>query len=195
MTYSPLQALSDADLARRCRRGDEQAWRELVRRTTPTVWRVTSRVLRSPAEAEEVSQEVYVLVVRSFNTFDATRPLTPWIARLAYHASLKRLARRSREGVTLDERAWVMDQPNPEARVAEGEAHRLVELAIARLPAQDRALLTMHYREDLSMAEVAEATGLPTGTIKARLSRARSRLRQFLAPRLGREPQGGEARG
>lgn len=186
MTRSALQEMTDSDLARRCRRGDERAWDELVRRTSPTVWRVALRVLRSRPEAEEASQEAFTRIVRAFDTFDPTRPLKPWVSRITYHVCLKRLSRAGPAATTeISEISLASGQLSPEAHVGEGQVKGLLEDAVSRLPAQDRALLTMHYREELTMAEVSEATGMPTGTIKARLSRARARLRRMLAPRLG----------
>src|SRR5574341_406668 len=86
-----LESSSEADLARRCRRGDPDAWRELVRRFTPLVYRLSLRMLRDGAEAEDVSQEVFLRMHRSFDSYDSTRPLAPWVSRTTYHACLRRL--------------------------------------------------------------------------------------------------------
>jgi RNA polymerase sigma-70 factor (ECF subfamily) len=185
-----LESLSDAELARRCRRGDEAAWTALVERFTPLVYRLAVRMLRDGAEAEDVSQEVFLRMHRSFDRYDPTRPLGPWVARTAYHACLRRLERAGPRGDVThrdDEIRAVPDDraPNPEESAATGEATALVLRALHDLPAQDRALLDLRYREGLSDTEVAEATGMPVNTVKTRIFRARGRLREWLAPLLG----------
>ena len=189
------EAPSDADLARRCRQGDARAWRELVRRFTPRVFRLAQRVLRSPAEAEDASQEVFMRVHRSIDGFDATRPLAPWISRITYNACLRRLERRAADAsravdpqdlqLRHDRRA-----PDPERAAQSGETRELIETLMDDLSAQDRALMVLRYREGLADAEVAEATGMPVNTVKTRIFRARARLRTGLAPHLGRKPAG-----
>lgn len=184
-----LESLSDAELARRCRRGDPGAWRALVERFTPLVYRLAVRMLRDGAEAEDVSQEVFLKMHRAFDQYDPTRPLAPWVARTAYNACLKRLERSARRRVTEgDELQALPDERarSPEESAADGEATALVLRALGGLPAQDRALLDLRYREGLSDVEVAEATGMPVNTVKTRIFRARGRLREWLAPILGR---------
>ena len=177
----------DSDLARRCRQGDTAAWRRLVRRFTPLVYRVALRMLRNQPAAEDASQEVFIRVHRSFHGFDPTRPLAPWISRIAYNVCLRQIQKTGRRGETLTDPVQ-MPQPEgagrggPEERAATREASGLLLRAVDRLPAQDRALLTLRYREGLSDAEVAEATGMPVGTVKTRIFRARARLKQDLAP-------------
>ena len=178
----------DSDLARRCRQGDAAAWRRLVRRFTPLVYRVALRMLRNKAAAEDASQEVFLRVHKSFHSFDPTRPLAPWISRIAYNVCLRQIQNTGRRGETITDPVE-MPQPEgpaansgPEERTATREASSYLLRAVDQLPAQDRALLTLRYREGLSDAEVAEATGMPVGTVKTRIFRARARLRQDLAP-------------
>ena len=185
-----LDGLAEAELARRCRRGDAHAWRELVRRFTPLVYRLSVRMLRSGSEAEDASQEVFLRMHRSFDTFDATRPMAPWVARTAYHACLRRLesaAHALGQPAEPEEMAAVEDveMRSPEQVAASKEAVDLLSRALQDLPAQDRALLDLRYREGLSDAEVSEATGMPVNTVKTRIFRARARLRKWLTPLLG----------
>ncbi len=184
-----LDSLSEAELARRCRRGDPVAWKVLVERFSPLVYRLGVRMLRDRAEAEDVSQEVFLRMHRSFDSYDPTRPLAPWVARTAYHACLRRLegtARRELPGdpeglEELPDERWT-----PEQAAMGGETSALLLRALGDLPAQDRALLDLRYREGFSDAQVAEATGMPVNTVKTRIFRARGRLRGWLAPLLRR---------
>lgn len=178
--------ISDADLARKCRQDSAEAWRELVRRVSPLVYRLSLRMLRSRDEAEDACQEVFLRIHRSFDTYDPTRPLAPWVGRITYNVCLRRLGKVSRKkSLTTDpvEIAQVGDlgNPGPEAQAAGKEAHELLEEALSGLSAQDQALVDLRYREGLSDAEVAEATGMPVGTVKTRLHRARGKLRKLLS--------------
>ena len=184
-----LEELPEPELARRCRAGDSRAWRELVRRFTPLVYRLCFRVLHSSGEAEDASQEVFLRMHRSIGTYDPTRTMAPWVARTAYHVSLRRLettARRTDAPTGSDELATVEDEGarSPEQQVEAKEAGALLARALDGLAAQDRVLLDLRYREGLSDAEVSEATGMPVNTVKTRIFRARGRLREWLAPLL-----------
>lgn len=180
--------ITDADLSRRCRQGDPEAWRTLIRRCSPLVYRVALRMVSGSAEAEDVCQEVFMKIHRSFDTFDPTRPLSPWVGRITYNTCLRRLKGVARAGVPTEPSRleWVKDdrQPGPEAMAASSEAGEMLLEAMEGLAAQDRALLTMRYREGLSDADLAEATGMPVNTVKTRLFRARKLLKKRLAPRL-----------
>jgi len=178
---------SEGELVRRCREGRPEAWREMIRRFTPLAYRLSARMLGAGPEAEDAVQETFTGVHRSFATFDAQRSLAAWISTIAYHAALRRVGRAARPGGAAadpDAAAELRDEaePGPEQRTAARETGALLDEALDRLAAQDRALLALRYREGLSDSEVAEALGMPVGTVKTRLFRAREKLRQWLAP-------------
>ena len=185
----PAQRWTDAELNRRCRQADPAAWRELIRRETPRIYRLALKMLRDPADAEDACQETFMRIHRSHGSYDPTRPLAPWVSRITYNVCLRRLqgtpqkvantAERADQGDVRDPRA-----ANPEQGAATREAHRLLGAAFDTLSAQDRALLTLRYREGLSDAEVADAVDMPINTVKTRIFRARQKLRQELAPQL-----------
>lgn len=180
-----MTELSDAELARRCRAGDPNAWRLLVRRVSPLVWRIAVRILGRGAGAEDAGQEALMRVHRAFDQFDATRPLEPWVARITYNVCLKQLKKRPQ----VAQPSPIDDPdpgPSPEAQVALAEAGQLVTEALDRLTPEDRVLVTLTYQDGMSNSEVAEAMDMPIGTVKTRLHRARGRLRRWLAPRLRR---------
>jgi len=185
-----FQDASDGDLSRGCRQDDPAAWRELVRRFTPLVYRIALRMLRRPEEAEDASQEAFMRIHRSFDSFDPTRPLKPWVSRIAYNSCLSRIEQNARQRRTQSEAAAepVPEQAadkSPEQRAQGSEAARLLEGAIGDLAPRDRVLLTLRYREGLSDTEVAEVAELPVGTVKTRIFRARAALRRVLAPLIG----------
>jgi len=179
--------MGDAELVRRCRKDDARAWRELIRRHSPLVYRIGTRVLGAQSEAEDVSQETFMVAYRSLQTYDATRPFAPWIARIAYNNSLKRLrGNEGRNRAALDSSEDLEMRPapdaNPEADMIRTEEKAMVVEALERLAAQDRVLLDLRYREGLSSSEVGDVVGMPVNTVKTRVLRARGYLKVILSP-------------
>ena len=180
---------SDADLARQCRQGNAAGWRELVRRCAPTVYRVALQILRDGAEAEDACQEAFLRMYRGFTTFDPTRPLKPWAAKITYNVCLRRregVIRGATNVIAPEKIARFGDagQADPESVAAQREASQHLAQAMTTLAADDRALLTLRYREGLSDAEVADAVEMPVNTVKTRIFRARARLKKILRPLL-----------
>ncbi len=175
---------SEIDLIRRCRSGSAEAWREFVKRYSPLVYRVSFRMLRSREEAEDASQEAFLRVYKSFESFDATRPPEPWLSRIAYNVALKRIAKVKADPSSgtdlLEDRYADTTSVSPERLTGDREAGAALEAAMDALSAQDRTILSLRYKEGLSVADVAEATGIPAGTVKVRVFRARAKLRSLM---------------
>lgn len=179
--------VSDADLVRRARGGDPAAWRALVRRHTPMVYRLALRTLRDPTDAEDAAQEAFVNMSRYLDSFDPTRPLPPWLGRITYHACLRRIGKGGPDAATepdVLERVAADHGASPEAATSARETGDLIVRAVDQLPAQDRFLIGLRYREGQTDVEVAEATGMNVNTVRTRLFRARAALRKLLAPAL-----------
>lgn len=185
-------SISDAELSRACRNGAPEAWRRLIRRCAPTAYRVALQMLRNQADADEACQEVFLRMYRGFDSYDSTRPLRPWVAKITYHVCVRRhenTARRATDLVAPEILAASSDAAtiDPETLAAQSEAHVHLGAAMNELAASDRALLALRYREGLSDAEVAEVADMPVNTVKTRIFRARARLKARLAPILGSE--------
>jgi len=164
----------DAVLVRLARRGDREAVARLVETYWPVAWRAAYGVLFDRAASDDVTQEALDRALRSLDRFDDTRPLGPWISRIAVNRALDEL-RRSRRLSELP--AEAANDWNEEA----SEAHVAVAAAVASLPPEKRVVLVLHYWLDYTIREVAEALDLPVGTVAARLSRARAELREAIA--------------
>jgi RNA polymerase sigma-70 factor (ECF subfamily) len=151
------------------------------------VFRLAIRMLRDEDDAHDACQEVFLNMHRSFDTYDATRPMRPWVARVAYNACLHRLRgamTRATSAVDPGDLAELSDdrRADPEAAAATAERADHLGAAVEELAGQDQALLILRYREGLSDAEVAEATGMAVGTVKTRIHRAKGKMRELLAP-------------
>lgn len=178
----------DGDLSRRCRNGDPEGWRQLIVEFTPLVYRLCVRMLGNSQDAQDMTQEVFVKIHSSFGSFDSTRLLKPWISKITYNTCLRRLGKESRNLAMPSETEGNLDliqdvsNPNPERVASQQEAENHLRNAVSNLASKDQALLTLRYREGLSDAEVAEATGMPVNTVKTRIFRARKWLRAKLTP-------------
>jgi RNA polymerase sigma-70 factor (ECF subfamily) len=168
------RALVDAVLA-----GDRQAFGHLVERETRSVYRACLRILGRPHDAEDVTQESFVAAYRSIRTYRGEGSLRAWLLRIATRQAFRRLAQR---------RATVELAAVPEPRLADAsneptrvvtqlESRREVRDAVHALPEPYREVVALRFFADLSLAEVAEATGRPLNTVKTHLRRGLERLR------------------
>jgi RNA polymerase sigma-70 factor (ECF subfamily) len=179
--------LSQPDLIFLARRGDGAAWETLMREHQQAVFRLAYLLLGDADEAEDVAQETFIRAYRALERFDASRPLRPWLLRIAsnlasnqrrsigrYFGALQRL-------VLLDPEAGARargEQPDAESasRPSPEEAHSLWQ-AVRRLSQPDQEIIYLRYFLDLSEAEAATALEVPPGTVKSRTHRALGRLR------------------
>ena len=178
--------LIDAELVQRAALGQDQAWETIVRTHGQAVFRLAFLLLSDAADAEDVAQEVFVRAFRSLDRFDRSRPLGPWLMRIAMN-----LARNRRRSVarylTAVERWFRLEggRPSfsPPAAGSPGvsdEESRDLRRAVDRLVETDREIVYLRYFVELGEAEAAAALGVPVGTAKSRLSRALARLREIV---------------
>ncbi|WP_420455734.1 RNA polymerase sigma factor [Rubrivirga sp.] len=178
----------DSALLRSARSGDPDAFRTLVVRYQGLVAHVVGRVVADPAEREDVGQEVFLQVHRRLDQFRGDAQLSTWVGRIAYHAALRHVRRRRPTPIGLGTDA--PEPPGPDDSDAASEAEhrdRVLRAAIDSLPPAHRVALTLFHLDGLSHAQVAETLGLPLGTVKNTLFRARKRLKDLLLTATPRE--------
>ena len=173
----PPSAQDDAALLVLVQRGDESAMASLFDRYSKIVYSVALRVLRDPASAEDVLQEVFMQIWRNPNGFIATRgSLGGWLAVVARNRSIDAL-RRKRPGEQVDDMALASNYNLAD----EAERNSLMEKArgvIRLLPMEQRKTLEMAFFDGLTHSEIAEMTGDPLGTVKTRIRSALTSLRK-----------------
>ena len=176
--------LEDAELIERARKGEVMAYEELVRRYQDVAVRA-AHVIAPDGDAEDAAQEAFVKAYAALSRFRTGSPFRPWLLRIVTNEARNR--RRSagrRTGLALraaEDRPLGDAAPSPESAVLAGETRQALLAAINGLRDEDREIIGARYFLDLSEAEAAETLGLPRGTVKSRLSRALSRLREQLA--------------
>jgi RNA polymerase sigma-70 factor (ECF subfamily) len=164
--------------------GDRDAYAELVRRHQQLAFRVAYLIVGSAADAEDAVQEAFVKAFDALDRFRRDAPFRPWLLRIVGNEArnLRRAAGRRLHYETraAHEAASGGAVPSPEA-AAESEDVRLrLVAAVNELPPRDRLIVGLRYFLDLSEEETARAAGIPRGTVKSRLWRARRRLRTVL---------------
>jgi RNA polymerase sigma-70 factor (ECF subfamily) len=186
---------AEAELVSRARRGDADAYAVLVAAHQEMTYRTAYLVLGNAAEAQDAAQEAFVRAYRALDRFRDHEPFRPWLLRIAVNAARNRrrsAARRHglelRVGASLSRDAVA---PSAEASVLAAERQRALIDAVNKLSTDDRLVIGARYFLDLAEAEIATLLGIPRGTVKSRLSRARARL----AVRLDGTDLGGRAGG
>jgi len=164
------------DLVRRARSGDAAAFRRLVDALAGLTFNIAWRMTGHRADAEDMSQEVFLRLHRHFATYDPRLPFLPWFRKLTTNACLNWCrTHRSRRPASLGE----MDPAAP-ASPEPVESSGALRDAVQSLPADQRLALARFYFESLSVAEIAESMEVPVGTIKTWLFRAREALKSRL---------------
>jgi len=187
-------------LIRQLKRRDERAFRELVRVYQHKVYNLVYRILGDEQEAEDVAQDVFLAVFRAIDQFRGDAKFSTWLYRIATnHARncIKYLARRqTRRHETLDENHEGPSQhpltshtPSPDRVVMGRELEAIIQAAIGQLEEEHRTLIVLRELENLPYTDISTITGLPVGTVKSRLHRARLQLKKTIDRYLQGEPQ------
>jgi RNA polymerase sigma-70 factor (ECF subfamily) len=177
--------ISERQLIERCRGGDDEAFRELVDAYKQMVFSLIARSIPDPARAEEVAQEVFLRVHRGLPYFRGDARLSTWIYRIVSNL----LAEARKPGrpveISLDEarpgsEAPRIDPGRVDRAFTDLELHDRLAKAVAQLPVPYQLLVNGHYLEGLRYEDLAQALGIPMGTVKTHLHRAKRRLREIL---------------
>ncbi len=168
---------------RRLRAGDAQAFEELVTAYQHRVFGVALRMLGNAAEAEEIAQEVFLRAHRALGEFRGDAKLSTWLYAIASRLCLTRLGSSERSMVRQGEEG-LMRLPHhaggPDAALERSELEAALHRAIAELPDERRIVVVLRDLEGLSYEEIAAALDLELGTVRSRLHRARTDLKDKL---------------
>ena len=176
------EGVDDRALVAAIRAGDRQAFGHLVEIETRAVYRTCLRILGRPHDAEDVTQEAFAAAFRSIRTYRGDGPIRAWLLRIATRQAFRRLSQRRPttpvEGVP---EPFIADsRADPTRVVVDLEERGEVRRAVAELPEPYREVVALRFFGELSLAEVADATGRPVNTVKTHLRRGLERLRPLL---------------
>jgi RNA polymerase sigma-70 factor (ECF subfamily) len=174
-----MSAPSDRDLIQRARRGDAEAFGELVIQHQTGVFNVCYRMLHERLEAEDLTQETFLRARDRLATFDPERPFGPWIRRVAVNVCLNHLEAQ-RPLAELDDERDADESNNPERQTEARERSEQIRSVLASLPAHYRAVIELRHYQELSYDEIAAELNLPLSNVKSHLFRARKLLAEKL---------------
>lgn len=189
--YCPSRILSDSELVSNAAAGSHDGFEELVRRYQRPIINYIFRILGDQDAALDVSQEVFIKVYNSIDKYSREYKFSTWLYRIAHNAAIDHLRRNSNNVQSLESEGAdgvyevQLRSPgrDPEQEQERNEQIHEIESTIAEMPPAYRELLLLRHAGELSYEEMAEVTGLPLGTVKNRLFRAREMLREMLIKR------------
>jgi RNA polymerase sigma factor (sigma-70 family) len=171
--------VSDERLILQARAGDDAAWEALVRTHQEPIFRLVYLLLGDADEAADVAQETFIRAHRALDSFDVSRPLRPWLLRIA--ANQARNGRRSlRRSLAALQRAFAFAPTSTSLDESAGWEGQTLWAAVRRLSHTDQEIIYLRYFLDYGEADAARALAVPQGTVKSRTSRALARLRAVI---------------
>lgn len=182
----------DGEVIRRILRGDEELFAVLVQRYKTRLFRFVERYVGDAEDARDVTQEVFLKVYGALDAYDPKYKFSTWLFRIAGNAAIDHLRRRKVRAFPLelppdaDGDVQQVDpretRPDPYDDLARRRLRKALDEAIAKLPDDYRELISLRHYGELPYEEIAELKGMPLGTVKNKLFRARQALRDLLPP-------------
>jgi RNA polymerase sigma-70 factor (ECF subfamily) len=190
-----LAVRTDQEIVALARSGEEAAYRELVRRYERPLFSLLYRMVRDRELAEDLAQETFVKALNAIESYRPEYKFSSWIFKIANNAAIDHLRRRELDTLSLEgsphaetpeaiEATALQIGDRQESPLDEVEARELggeIEAAIAKLRPEYRSCILLRHVEGRAYEEIAEILGLPLGTVKTYIHRARNELRRGLA--------------
>ena len=183
---------SDEILVAKCQKGDAQAFELLIKKYQRRIFHLIYRITQDPAVVESLAQDVFLKAYRSISSFRGSSRFYTWLYRIAVNTSLSYLKREAvaenrekRVDVDLDTSNLAVDSmkiEDPEEVLMRKEFVTHLVGSLRRLPEELRTAVILREFTGLNYEEIAEVMEIPLGTVRSRIFRARSRLREMLEP-------------
>ncbi len=183
----------DAKQIERCLRGEDKAFEELLDKYKKPVFSICLRMVKNHADAEDLAQEVFIRTFSVLDRYDPTYPFSSWLYRITSNLCIDYIRRRRDGMLSIDQpiqgRDGEMSRQLPDGGVKPDrnfeskEMMELLEEAITNLPEHYRVIVILRHQEQLSYEEISDNLGIPLGTVKARIHRARNMIKDFFIDR------------
>lgn len=191
INFDGVRNLADGELVVNAVAGRADGFEELVRRYQRPITSYVYRMLGDYESALDVTQEVFIKVYNSLNKYSSEYKFSTWLYRIAHNAAIDHMRRNSMHALSIEAensdgtyQLQIESQlPSPELEHERGEWRIEIEAVVKCLPTAYRDLILLRHSRELSYDEIAEVTGLPLGTVKNRLFRAREMMRQVFVER------------
>lgn len=167
----------------RARRGDADAFEQLVVAYRDQVFRLALRMCGSEADADEVAQEAFLSAWKALPNFRGESQFSTWLYQLTTHAAIDLMRREKRQIAAADitEVSAADPAPSPQQQAEQSEQREIVRDAILQLAPEQREVVVLRFMEELSYEEIGAVLKLPPGTVKSRLNRAKAQLKEILS--------------
>jgi len=178
--------LDDRELVRRTQSGDRQAFEQLLDRYEARIYRMALRATGNPADAEDVTQEIFLGIYRNIGAFVGRSSFSTWVYRVAMNHCLEFRRKRRLDTVPIEDQERLVSmrqQDDPVICASRTETADRVNAALRSLSDKHRDVVTLHEMQGLTYQECAEVLDVPVGTVKSRLFNAFAQLRSLLGGR------------
>ena len=174
--------MEEKDLIYRAARGDAEAFRQLVEAYQTPAYRLAARMC-GPDSAEDVTQEAFLAAWRALPEFRGDCRFSTWLYRLVSNAAIDCLRREKKHRDTgdVDDLELPDGGPSPQEQAERSDTRDAVRRALDRLSPEHRQVLLLRFMQELDYGEIARALNVSEGTVKSRINRAKSKLREVLA--------------
>jgi RNA polymerase sigma factor (sigma-70 family) len=188
---SNAKMIDDKALVSRILRGEMQAFRQLIKQHERLVAHMVGRLVDQEEDREELCQDAFLKVYEKLAEFNFQSKLSTWIATIAYRHAINHLRKRKiNVGPIAEEDSFTthfLSEDNPEKSLEDQDENDMVINLIKKLPVHFRTVLTLYHLDGMSYTEMGEITGMPEGTVKNYLFRARNLLKEQVKKYLGKE--------
>lgn len=184
-----LPMIEDQALVSRVLSGDLQAFRLLIRQHERLVAHMIGRLVKKEEDREELCQDVFLKVHEKLGEFSFQSKLSTWIATIAYRHAINHLRKNKMRFSDIPDESSesFIEVENPESLAAEKDMDLFVQGLVMKLPVQYRVVLTLYHLEGMTYQEIGRVTGMPEGTVKNYLFRARNLLKEIVKKYIGKE--------
>ena len=192
---SGAMVITDEELIQRVCAGEIKQFALLMERYQNKAFTLAIRYLKNREDAEEVTQDAFVRAFRALKKFQGSSKFGTWLYRIVYNVCMTKLSARKNIFQSLDEsndddetpRELAIEPTMVDTNYEQAEMKALVRASVEKLPEHYKLILTLFYLEELRYEEICELTGLPIGTVKTQLFRARVMLQKIMSKELSRE--------
>lgn len=175
-----MRFLDDNDYIVRVLSGDVSAYASLVAKHKNLVFTIVLKIVNNREDAEEISQDVFLKAYQSLSTFERKSKFSTWLYRIAYNAAISKTRKKKVEMVAIEDSVisnYSTDEINRNMHeLDEDDRQIILEKALKRLPEEDNLLITLFYKNETSIDDISEITGLSVSNVKVKLHRIRKKL-------------------
>jgi len=183
----------DRNIILRCLKGEKGAFEELLNKYKGRVYTICLRMVRNSTDAEDIAQEVFIRVFSALERYDPSYPFSAWLYRITSNLCIDFIRKQKDKPLSIDRPISGEDgdinlqfpsqDAGPDRLIQTNEMFAILEEALANIPERYRMILILRHEEQLSYEEISDVLGIPIGTVKARIHRARNMIREYFKKR------------